>query len=105
MDRNNQLYGVSGASTAATAPVLFSGTAQTPSASFSGSSLASNVNPGSLYSITQIGNYNFGAGASMTLTGGVSETVNPVPSALVLVLSGSPVLAAGCWFCGRKRPT
>jgi hypothetical protein len=100
VDRTNTLFGAGDVKTPA---VLFSGTAGTPSSSFSGTSFASGLNtgPDMMYSITNVGNYNFAGNASVTLTGGYSETIAPVPSGVVLALSGVPFLGLSFWF--RRR--
>jgi hypothetical protein len=101
-DRNNALFGTSDLA----APALtFTGTAGTLSASFSGSTELYPLTSTGLYSITNVGTYTFGAGASITLTGGLSEVHAPAPPGLVLALSGMPLLGFGCWFRGRRRAT
>jgi hypothetical protein len=100
VSRDNALFGMSDISTT---PVTFSGAAGTGSASFSGTTQSATfaVTPDITYSITNVGNYTFAGNASITLTGGYSETIAPVPSGVVLALSGVPFLGFSCWL--RRR--
>jgi hypothetical protein len=102
VDRSNSLFGKSDVAAPA---VTFAGTAGTNSASFSGTTEVYPFSSTGTYSITNVGTYTFAAGASMTLTGGLSEVHAPAPPGLVLALSGMPLLGFGCWFRGRRRAT
>lgn len=112
VDQGNGLFGMSDIQTAA---VTFS---QTTGTSFAGTTLQSPLTLAGPYSITNVGNYTFGASASMTLTGGNSQVqapdpssttggtggvLTPAPSGLVLALTGMPLFSLGCWFRARRR--
>lgn len=55
------------------------------------------------YSITEILTINFTSSGSVSLSSDGSTTFSsPAPSALLLLLSGSPVFGLGCWLRRRK---
>jgi hypothetical protein len=102
VDRQNGLFGVSDLSSSA---FTYSGVAGTDSASFAGTTFNGYLPElGPVYSITNVGDYNFSGGASVTLTGGLSEVHAPAPPGLVLALSGVPLLSVGYWFRRRRAP-
>jgi hypothetical protein len=71
------------------------------SQSFSADGLAHGFASGPKYSETILSSYTLGGGTSMTLTGGNTQTMVPVPAGLVLALSGLPFL--GLPLLRRRR--
>jgi len=97
----NTLFATSGGTTASTG---YSYDVSGPQSSGGQGSSSTMFSPnGSKYSLTNIGDYKMDGGTSVTIVGGnTSVTPTPVPSGVVMALTGLPVLGLGLWMRRRQ---